>query len=54
MRFALAQIKCALVEILGNFEVRVNSKTRQDNEFDPTYFLARLKGGIWLDFKKID
>ncbi|KAM7349409.1 putative cytochrome P450 28a5 isoform 2-T2 [Cochliomyia hominivorax] len=54
MRFALVQLKSALVEIIRKFEVRVNPKTIRDNELDPKYFLSRLKGGIWLDFKKIE
>ncbi|XP_073829669.1 probable cytochrome P450 28a5 [Musca autumnalis] len=54
MRFALTQIKGALVEILRNFEIRINAKTRTDNKFDPTYFLMRLDGGIWLEFNNIN
>lgn len=54
MRFALTQLKAAIVEIMRNFEVHVNPKTRSDNTFDPKYFLARLEGGIWLDFKKLN
>ncbi|KAH8352381.1 hypothetical protein KR084_003809 [Drosophila pseudotakahashii] len=50
MRFALTQIKAALVEILRNFDIKVNPKTRTDNQFDDTYFMAALKGGVWLDF----
>ncbi|ALC39320.1 Cyp28d1 [Drosophila busckii] len=52
MRFALTQLKAALVEVLRNFEVKVNSRTRNDNELDDTYFMAMLKGGIWLDFEE--
>ncbi|XP_022220896.2 probable cytochrome P450 28d1 [Drosophila obscura] len=51
MRFALTQLKAALVEIVQNFEIKVNPKTRTDNELDDTYFMATLKGGIWLDFE---
>lgn len=54
MRFALSQLKGALVNIIRNYEVRVNPKTRKDNMFDPKYFLTRLDGGIWLDFKKLE
>ena len=54
MRFALAQLKVALVEIIRKFDVHVNPKTRNDNELDPKYFLTRLLGGIYLDFKKLD
>nr|AID61391.1 cytochrome P450 [Calliphora stygia] len=54
MRFALTQIKGAVVEILRNYRIRVNPKTRKDNKFDATYFALRLDGGIWLDFEKIN
>lgn len=54
MRFALAQIKAALVKILTTYEVRVNAKTCKDNLLDPDGFLLILDGGVWLDFKKID
>nr|AAB95198.1 cytochrome P450 monooxygenase CYP28A1 [Drosophila mettleri] len=51
MRFALTQIKGALVELLTKFIIRVNPKTRSDNEYDPTTFIGTCKGGIWLDFE---
>ncbi|XP_023174912.2 probable cytochrome P450 28a5 [Drosophila hydei] len=51
MRFAMTQIKGALVEVLTKFNVRVNPKTRTDNEYEPTAFITTLKGGIWLDFE---
>jgi len=50
MRFSLTQIKAALVEIVRNFDIKVNPKTRKDNEIDDTYFMPALKGGVWLDF----
>ncbi|XP_016983314.2 uncharacterized protein LOC108047584 [Drosophila rhopaloa] len=53
MRFALTQLKAALVEIVRNFEIKVNPKTRSDNQLDDTFFMATLKGGIWLDFKDL-
>jgi len=40
------------VEIVRNFDVHVNSKTRSDDQIDDTFFMATLKGGIWLDFKE--
>ncbi|SPP79522.1 probable cytochrome P450 28d1 [Drosophila guanche] len=52
MRFALTQVKAALVEVVQNFEMKVNPKTRKDNQLDDTYFMATLKGGIWLDFEE--
>ncbi|KAH8377623.1 hypothetical protein KR093_006320 [Drosophila rubida] len=51
MRFALANIKAATVEMLTKFDVSVNPKTRKDNILEPTSFLSTLKGGIWLNFK---
>ncbi|KAH8408011.1 hypothetical protein KR222_010714 [Zaprionus bogoriensis] len=51
MRFAMTQIKAAIVEILMNFNVTVNPKTRVDNRFDPQGFVTRLQGDIWLDFE---
>lgn len=51
MRFATAQVKAAIVELISKFNVRINAKTRKDNELEPTGFLASLRGGIWLDFE---
>ncbi|KAI8126815.1 putative cytochrome P450 28d1 [Lucilia cuprina] len=51
-RFALTQMKAAMVEIVRKFKIHVNPKTRKDNKLDPTYFILRLDGGIWLDFEK--
>ncbi|XP_065365374.1 uncharacterized protein LOC135958399 [Calliphora vicina] len=53
IRFGLVQIKAALVEILSKFVVKPNPKTRNDYKFDPHYFLARLDGGIFLDFESL-
>nr|XP_017088803.2 probable cytochrome P450 28a5 [Drosophila bipectinata] len=53
MRFATVQVKAAIVEILSNFNVRVNPKTRKDNEFEPIGVLTDLRGGVWLDFEKL-
>ncbi|XP_068151690.1 probable cytochrome P450 28d1 [Drosophila tropicalis] len=53
MRFALTQMKAALVEILQNFNIKINPKTRKDNVLDDTYFMASLKNGIWLNFETI-
>ncbi|XP_043651628.1 probable cytochrome P450 28d2 [Drosophila teissieri] len=53
MRFAMTQLKAAVVEILRNLEIKVNPKTRSDNQIDDTFFMATLKGGIYLDFKDL-
>ncbi|KAH8358473.1 hypothetical protein KR093_000447 [Drosophila rubida] len=52
MRFALTQIKAAMVEVLTNFEVKVNPKTRKDNLFHPFGVVTKLEGNIWLDFEE--
>lgn len=52
-RFALTQIKAALVEIFKNFEVTLNEKTQVPLVMDPKEFLNLPQGGIWIDFKKI-
>ncbi|XP_055852162.1 probable cytochrome P450 28d1 [Episyrphus balteatus] len=52
MKFALIQTKAALAEIVRNFNVKLNSKTRTDNRLNPTDFLGALDGGVWLDFEK--
>ncbi|XP_017043668.1 probable cytochrome P450 28d1 [Drosophila ficusphila] len=52
IRFAMTQLKAALVEIVRNFDIKVNPKTRSDDRLDDTFFMATLKGGIWLDFKE--
>ncbi|XP_073831656.1 uncharacterized protein [Musca autumnalis] len=51
MRFGATQAKAAIVEIVRNFHVTVNSKTRSDNLLDKKEFLAMLDGGVWLDFE---
>ncbi|XP_061386315.1 probable cytochrome P450 28d1 [Musca vetustissima] len=53
MRFGATQAKAAIVEIIRNFHVKVNAKTRNDNLLDKREFLALLDGGIWLDFERI-
>ncbi|XP_016961702.1 probable cytochrome P450 28a5 [Drosophila biarmipes] len=53
MRFATAQIKAAIVELISKFNVKINPKTRQDNQFDPVQFFITLHGGIWLDLEKL-
>ncbi|XP_073831658.1 probable cytochrome P450 28d1 [Musca autumnalis] len=53
VNFALVQLKGALVEIIRNFEVTVNARTRRDNQFNPIHLQSQLEGDIWLEFKKI-
>uniref|UniRef100_A0A182SU18 Cytochrome P450 n=1 Tax=Anopheles maculatus TaxID=74869 RepID=A0A182SU18_9DIPT len=53
MRFALTQVKRAIVEIVERFSISVGSKTIEPFEMDPSMFMLMPKGGIWLDFKPI-
>ncbi|XP_061396361.1 probable cytochrome P450 28d1 [Musca vetustissima] len=54
MRFGATQAKAAIVEIIRNFHVKVNSKTSNDNLLDKHEIVAVLDGGIWLDFTPIN
>lgn len=53
-RFALTQMKAALVDIVRNFEVSVNEKTQVPLVMDPKEFLNVAQGGIWVDFKNLN
>ncbi|KAH8346907.1 hypothetical protein KR059_002450 [Drosophila kikkawai] len=53
MRFATTQIKAAAVELITKFNIKVNPKTRKDNEFEPTGIITGIRGGIWLDLQKL-
>nr|XP_029718734.1 uncharacterized protein LOC109429227 [Aedes albopictus] len=53
MRFAIAQVKRGIVEILDKFELTVNSKTQVPLTFEPKMFMLYPVGGIWLDYKSI-
>uniref|UniRef100_A0A2M4DQN5 Putative cytochrome n=1 Tax=Anopheles darlingi TaxID=43151 RepID=A0A2M4DQN5_ANODA len=53
MRFAQAQVKRAIVEIIENFRVTVNRKTKEPFEMDPSQFILIPNGSIWLDYEPI-
>lgn len=50
-RFALTQGKSAIVELVKNFNIKPNPKTRSDNLLDKKEFITRLDGGVWLNFE---
>uniref|UniRef100_A0A1I8M3K8 Cytochrome P450 n=2 Tax=Musca domestica TaxID=7370 RepID=A0A1I8M3K8_MUSDO len=54
MRFGSTQAKAAIVEIIRNFYVKSNPKTRSDNLLDKKEFVPILDGGVWLDFEAIN
>lgn len=51
-RFGLMQIKAAVVNLVLDFEMKVNKKTKIPLEIDPTSLINQPKGGIWLNFYK--
>jgi len=51
MRFALAQVKAALVTIIKNFEVKATGKTEYPVIFDPNFFLIHPKNGLHVSFQ---
>ncbi|XP_055528503.1 probable cytochrome P450 28a5 [Wyeomyia smithii] len=53
MRFARVQVKRGLYEIIRNFEVTVDPKTKQPLQIDPKQLLTVAAGGLWLNFKPI-
>lgn len=53
VRFGLAQIKLGIAQLLRNFELTVNSKTKLPLQFDKWYFLRCPIGGLWIDFTPI-
>lgn len=53
MRFALMQSKAAIADLVRNFEITVNEKTKRPLILDPKEFINIKVGGIWLDFKPI-
>lgn len=53
MRFATVQSKAAVAEIVMNFEIDLNPKTNRKYVLDPTSFIVKPLGGIWLNLKKL-
>ncbi|XP_028895402.2 probable cytochrome P450 28d1 [Zeugodacus cucurbitae] len=54
MRFALTQSKAAIAEVVRNFVIKPNPKTRSDNTLTKDSFFGSLEGGVWLDFESIN
>uniref|UniRef100_W8C570 Putative cytochrome P450 28d1 n=1 Tax=Ceratitis capitata TaxID=7213 RepID=W8C570_CERCA len=54
VRFALTQSKAAIAELIRNFIIKPNPKTRADNTLNRKSFFGSLEGGIWLDFEEIN
>lgn len=52
-RFAMMQMKSAIVEIIRSYEVSLNVKTQVPLVIDPKEFLNVPQGGVWVDFKRL-
>lgn len=50
MKFAVLQIKIAIIAIIQNFDVKVNKKTKEPLEYNTKHFLLVTKDGLWLDY----
>lgn len=54
MRFSTLQIKAAIAEIIGRFELSVNARTKEPIVIHPKDFLYLHIRNIYLDYKLID
>jgi len=52
MRFALLQVKTAIVRLVANYEVLPCSKTIKEMIPDPLSRSFMPKGGIWMKLQK--
>nr|ANS06318.1 cytochrome P450 [Agasicles hygrophila]AZR39417.1 cytochrome P450 [Agasicles hygrophila] len=53
-KFGLVQLKVGIANIINNFKITFNTKTRYPLKYDPHYIIMVAVGGIWLDFHKLD
>jgi len=52
MRFALLQVKTAIIRLIANYEIVEGNKTVQELIPDPFSRSFMPKGGIWLKIKQ--
>ncbi|KAF5281175.1 hypothetical protein FQR65_LT14843 [Abscondita terminalis] len=52
-QFGLMQVKLAVASLLLNYEFSLNPKTKVPLVIEPRALQTSVKGGIWLDLKKI-
>lgn len=52
-RFALLQVKLAIVNVLQHFRLKPSPKSKYPAELDPTFFISRPKGGAWVQIEAI-
>lgn len=54
MKFGLMQSKAAIVEIVRNFDIKVNEKTKDPFVLDPNKFILTPVDSVWFNFEVID
>lgn len=54
MRFSILQIKAAIAEIVNNFEISINPRTKEPIIIHPKDFLYLHIHDIFLDYKLLD
>jgi cytochrome P450 len=53
MKFASMVCKAAVVDIVKNFKITVNSRTSEELRINPNEFLNIKEGGLWINFKPV-
>ncbi|XP_063905052.1 probable cytochrome P450 28a5 [Zophobas morio] len=53
-RFGMLQVKIGVAYVVKNFRLSVNGKTKMPLEYDPFAIITTPKGGMWIDFEKIE
>lgn len=49
MKFGTLQTKAAIVEVVKNFDITLNGKTKDPYVLTPTDIILQPIGGIWID-----
>ena len=53
MKFAILEVKSAIVAILEKFEISLNVQSNDGFKCDPKFLFLVAQNGLWLDFKPI-
>lgn len=53
MKFGTLQTKAAIVEIVKNFDITLNSKTHDTYLYRPTDIILEPVGGLWVDLNEL-
>jgi hypothetical protein len=54
VRFGTMQVKAGAAAILSNFVLRPTKRTPIPVMMDPNYFMLSAKGGLWLQFDRLN